>query len=354
MTATTSCSEADLVRFVGSLSAARNLDELRRSFASGFPRVLNAPMYGYDLVDPRTGRAERSVAVNVSDAFVATYEQEARDIDPVLARALDSRRAAYNRELMSAEEWEESAVYRRAYRMHRIRHVVEVPVISPTRIIGCLHIAETDPARAFGPRQIALAEAIAAVLADTIERMHELERVERERDEWHAALDLTMTPVVMSGAPDLRMNAAARRLVADVVDAEERLHRLLARPATDGAFSRRLEVRLMSGEAAVLEAISAPLPDRPGGLVTVLQLAGQDAGIAPGALVALTPREAEVALLVVDGLADRAIAERLHLSHHTVSQHVKRIYRRLDVDSRVALTRLLLRAGADRSVAVAP
>jgi DNA-binding CsgD family transcriptional regulator len=30
------------------------------------------------------------------------------------------------------------------------------------------------------------------------------------------------------------------------------------------------------------------------------------------------------------------------LSHHTVSQYVKRIYRKLDVPSRVALTRLVL------------
>jgi DNA-binding NarL/FixJ family response regulator len=38
----------------------------------------------------------------------------------------------------------------------------------------------------------------------------------------------------------------------------------------------------------------------------------------------------------------REIAEQLNLSHHTVSQYVKRIYRTLDVGSRVGLTRLLL------------
>jgi DNA-binding CsgD family transcriptional regulator len=49
-----------------------------------------------------------------------------------------------------------------------------------------------------------------------------------------------------------------------------------------------------------------------------------------------------VALLVIDGCSDREISQRLHLSPHTVSQYVKRIYRKLDVTSRVALTRLLL------------
>jgi DNA-binding CsgD family transcriptional regulator len=49
-----------------------------------------------------------------------------------------------------------------------------------------------------------------------------------------------------------------------------------------------------------------------------------------------------VALHVIDGLSDSQVAERLFLSPYMVRQHVKRIYRKLDVDSRVALTRLLL------------
>jgi len=77
-------------------------------------------------------------------------------------------------------------------------------------------------------------------------------------------------------------------------------------------------------------------------LITVLELQRDRSEISAETLTALTPREREVALFVVDGLSDREIAERLCLSHHTVSQYVKRIYRKLDVASRVALTRLLL------------
>jgi len=339
------------VRFVGSLSAAASLDDLQRTFVAGFPRVLDAQMYGYDLVDPRTGRAERSVTVNVSDAFVARYEDEARAIDPVLAHALDTGRPAYNLALMSPQEWEESAVYRRAYGMHRIRHVVEVPVFGADGVIGGLHFAETDPERDFCPPQIALAEAVAEVLGDTIDALRTRDRVERERDEALAALDLTATPVVTSerDAPDLRINAAARRLLADVVDAEDLLYRLLARPASDGAFSRRAEIELVTGEVGVLHAASTPWANDQSGLVTVLELLRDEPGIAPGALAALTPREGEVAVLIVDGLADREIAERLFLSHYTVSQYVKRIYRKLGVDSRVALTRLLLGVRGSRA-----
>lgn len=330
--------DLDVVRFVGALSAAKSLNVLERAFATGFPRVLDAPMYGYNLIDARTGRATRSVTVNVSDAFVTTYERNARHVDPVLAHALESRRPAYNRALMSAAEWEDSAVYVRAYRMHRIRHVVEAPVVGADRVIGCLHFAGSDRERGFQAPQIALAEAVAGVLADTIERLQERERRERERDQLLVALDVTRTPVVTS-APAPRLNAAAQRLLAQVEDADESLHRLLARPAREGPFSRRMDVDLVTGEAGVLEAASAPVS---AGLVTVLDLHRDGPELSPSALGVLTPREADVAVLVTDGLADREIAGRLHLSHHTVSQYVKRIYRKLDVDSRVGLTRLLI------------
>ena len=77
-------------------------------------------------------------------------------------------------------------------------------------------------------------------------------------------------------------------------------------------------------------------------MITVLELQRDEPEISELALAALTPREREVVLRVVEGLTDRQIAERLRLSPHTVTQHVKRAYRKLDVDSRVSLTRLLL------------
>ena len=83
-------------------------------------------------------------------------------------------------------------------------------------------------------------------------------------------------------------------------------------------------------------------PAGDGTLITVLELQRDRSEISAETLMALAPRERDVARYVVDGLSDREIAERLFLSHHTVSQYVKRIYRKLDVSSRVALTRLLL------------
>ena len=55
----------------------------------------------------------------------------------------------------------------------------------------------------------------------------------------------------------------------------------------------------------------------------------------------LTPREVEVALLAGDGLDDTEIAGRLFISSHTLKNHLKSIYRKLDVHSRTQLVAAL-------------
>ncbi|WP_370964190.1 response regulator [Amycolatopsis sp. cg9] len=52
--------------------------------------------------------------------------------------------------------------------------------------------------------------------------------------------------------------------------------------------------------------------------------------------VAVTRREIEVLALVADGLSNRAIAARLHLTEGTVKSHLARCYTKLGVDSRTA------------------
>ena len=53
----------------------------------------------------------------------------------------------------------------------------------------------------------------------------------------------------------------------------------------------------------------------------------------------LSGREAEVSRLVAEGLSNVAVAERLFISPRTVTSHLERIYRRLEIGSRAELTR---------------
>lgn len=53
----------------------------------------------------------------------------------------------------------------------------------------------------------------------------------------------------------------------------------------------------------------------------------------------LTETERAVALLVVQGMTNNQVATQLFLSHHTVAFHLKKIFRKLNVTSRVELAR---------------
>ncbi|MDX2193511.1 MAG: helix-turn-helix transcriptional regulator [Gemmatimonadales bacterium] len=66
---------------------------------------------------------------------------------------------------------------------------------------------------------------------------------------------------------------------------------------------------------------------------------------APAVLEGLSRREVQVAMLLVDGLTNREIAERIDLSVHTVRRHVERILSKLQVRTRAAAVGRIIGGG---------
>jgi DNA-binding CsgD family transcriptional regulator/GAF domain-containing protein len=341
---------AALLALARALTQASSYEQLEQAFALGFCRVVDVPMAGFYALEPESGRIAHNVAVNVSDVFVARYER-AMERDPLLAQARSAGRPVYNLALMSAREWEESEAYRLAYATHRMRHVAELPVTARGELVGALHFASSDPARTFEATDFALADAIGGVLGAAIERIRRQEGTARELDRARAALELAGVAVVVSdsGALDLEYNAAARRLLSEIVDGDARVLELLARPAGAERHARRLAVELVGGGTGELYAHVERFGGREAGLVAVLELGGDHERIPVHRLAVLTPRERDVATLVVDGLTDREIAAHLSLSRHTVGQYAGQIYRKLAVRSRAELIAFLLRGGRGRA-----
>jgi DNA-binding CsgD family transcriptional regulator len=63
----------------------------------------------------------------------------------------------------------------------------------------------------------------------------------------------------------------------------------------------------------------------------------------------LTPAERRVVALVAEGLTTRQIGDRLHISSFTVGSHLRHVYQKLGINSRVQLTRLVITQGAAHS-----
>lgn len=74
-----------------------------------------------------------------------------------------------------------------------------------------------------------------------------------------------------------------------------------------------------------------------------MALASVDGGTSP--FDALSPRELEVAMLLVQGLRQDAIAQRLSLSPKTINTHKSRLFEKVGVEDSIALARLAARYG---------
>lgn len=55
----------------------------------------------------------------------------------------------------------------------------------------------------------------------------------------------------------------------------------------------------------------------------------------------LTPQEQQIALMAAEGLSNKEIAQRLYLSHRTVSSHLYRVFPKLGITSRAHIARAL-------------
>lgn len=159
-----------------------------------------------------------------------------------------------------------------------------------------------------------------------------------------AAEDVNTTPMhaaaaLAGGAVALafREPNRARALLEDAVDlygrskmpyesAEARL--LLARALTALDQSDRAGAEAMRA-AEAFERLGAAYAGRVAREMTPTAHVSKPAGL-------LTKRELEILALVGEGLSDKAIADRLTISEHTVHRHISNIFTKLNVTSRAA------------------
>jgi DNA-binding CsgD family transcriptional regulator/GAF domain-containing protein len=342
-----------LVELTRSIASAHGLDDLDRLYLDAIRRLIPTRAAGYYLLDPFTRHAEHAATVGVSDFFLARYERAGRPRDPVLARVLATRRPVLNRQLMSLEAWRSLDVYREVFSLQRMTVLLQAPVMEGDSVVGTLNFGDRDDAAPLDPWHIELAGALGRLVGVALHAIRERERLERERDQVVAALELCDDALVVADLRDgrRRRNGAARQLLERVEGAGDEgwLDDLMAeqRRADDVAVASA-RVGLRGGGDAVLRVQSvAPAPDV---LVSFLSLDDARATRLPSSAErVLSPREREVAEQVARGLRDAEIAERLLLSPHTVKGYLKSVYRKLGVRSRVDLTALLLKPDVSSS-----
>ena len=125
-------------------------------------------------------------------------------------------------------------------------------------------------------------------------------------------------------------------LVVSAWSSEEAILGALRAGATGYVLKERDDLEVSLSIRSVLRG-GAPIdPFIARRILELLPVAPKAADPVPSSEMELTERECDILRHVASGLTNREIAERVMLSRFTVDTHIKRIYRKLAVSSRVS------------------
>jgi DNA-binding CsgD family transcriptional regulator len=168
-------------------------------------------------------------------------------------------------------------------------------------------------------------------------------RTENTPDEWHQAMarlgpvhapfdNAHNRPLAEEALEALRRLSGARGfVVAFFADQQRGLLGLIALGAPDGALP------LLDREGGSLRELTRIATGTLAGAIDMARGCGLTLPGSSSGLDELSPRERQVAQLAADGLGSLAIGAHLGISEATVSVHLRRIYAKLGIGSRVQL-----------------
>lgn len=321
---------AEVLNVVTFLTDAESLEDLTRRLYESAPRLFGSTMVGFDVFDPHSHRLESTSAHGVSKFFLARYDRLARHSDPVLERALLTRDVAYNLAMMSEEQWRSLALYDDVFSMHHMVAVAYAPVIVDGEVVATLNLARSSDGSTFVPDELHRAAALAKLLASVMRSLRTKDELSRRAHLHELALDLVAEAVVISDVSRATRysNRAAREILGKQPGHAPSFDEAVAGSQLPGAARR---------DGIVEHSVSL---EGDGVFVAFLRDSSIEPRLPARLRQRLSAREADVALLVAEGLRDAEIAVRLNLSVHTVKGYLRETFRKTGVRSRVELAGL--------------
>ncbi len=334
-------SHADTVESLAGVLTAGSVGELKERYFSDVAGHLASFAQGVYLHSTDVEHPSSIEVRGLSRFYVQQYERFGRDRDPVVQTAIATGRVTDSSEIPE-DEWRRSPVVNEIFREHNMGHVMCAPFRVGDTFGGTLNFARSPEAPAFRDGDRRRASMVAALFGAGVFSCRRFEKLRRDLDLHVDALDRCGIAVVFTNLDDAERtpNAGARRLLDSLVDPWPTLGPALESPGGESSTALRFNGRdggQVPIRVSTVRRTSDPV------LVSILHPSSTDTDVTylPELVALLTGRESEVAYAIGKGLHDREIATSLHMSPHTVKHHVKVIYRKLGVHSRVEMINAL-------------
>jgi DNA-binding CsgD family transcriptional regulator len=321
-------------------------EALRAAVLPRLRRVVPMDAVWWALVDPATllfTQAFRDEIPVETGPYFVENEFLADDVNKWTELAQDRTGARTLIAATGGDPWS-SARYRDIFEPLGLEDELRVVLRSRRSVWGfmCLHRGHGS---AFSVEEVAFCRRIAPVLADGLRLGLLVQGI--------ASAELAHTPGLILVASDGSMigkNTAADQWLEELgargtgaIPVE--VHALAARlRALDPPASvPQLRVRTRAGRWAILHASWMPSHGRDAVAVIIQEATADQAAPVVMSAYGLTEQERTISGLVFHGLSTRAISETLHITQHTVQDHLKSIFEKTGVRSRRELVATVLR-----------
>lgn len=321
-------------------------EALRAAVLPRLRRVVPVDAVWWALVDPATllfTQAYREEIPVETGPYFVENEFLADDFNKWTELARDRKGARTLIGATGGDPWS-SARYRDIFEPLGLEDELRVVLRSRGSVWGfmCLHRAHGS---AFSAEEVAFSRRIAPVLADGLRLGMLVEGI--------TSTELAHTPGLILVASDGSMigkNTAADQWLEELAACGTgaipiEVHALAARlRALDPSPSvPQLRVRTRAGRWAILHASWMPSQGRDAVAVIIQEATADQTAPVVMSAYGLTEQERTISGLVFHGLSTRAISESLHVTQHTVQDHLKSIFDKTGVRSRRELVATVLR-----------
>jgi len=305
------------------------------ALADELTQLFNADFLGSTRWNPERRAFENAHCVgrgpDMAHAFVERFQYE----DPISPKLRHRRQACPIHAAMPREDLVRTRYYNEFLLPFKTVDGIDLYLHQGAHHVGDLRVWRAPGRKALGERERVLLDLLRPYLLNAMLGFGELagsgdeiDHTAAERCRWPC---FTHTP----GRGRARAaNPAAERLLGGLAVADAHVLR------------DRVEAVARSGRPMIWDEYTlciARSGDDPGAwvqLVPVLSATGEQQRIEQA--FGLTPREAQVCLLLVAGRTDEQIAAALGISYWTVRTHLRKVFVKFEVGSRVELTRLLV------------
>lgn len=345
----------ELLELVDSLRDVNDLQSLQSTYFEHISRLIQADAYGFYLLDKELC-PQKVYTVHAPTDFLSMYEQQGRHVDPVLSYVVANGRSIHECALSDSVDWVHEPMGR-IMRAWNFYHLLEGPLIWGKTVIGTLNFARRLHSQPFNELDLITLNFICRQISAICGRFLELTSSVTKLELFQKSAELLHLPIIITQGSQkilfanryaqVHIFGTCSNVTLDSMKEYRYIHEILKKNINhlETSHGRAAEHFVCVGIDSPQYFLQTYLFDSADNtylsVLTYPYLRARTEFNLIGFKTLLSQREREILIFLTNGWTNKAIARQLYISENTVKFHVKNIYMKLGINSRVELYRCI-------------